>query len=228
MKFVVVGMVRLSEIDQIKLGKELMKLSIKDISNKVSKLYFLQIGNIDNDILEFIKNLAIPYKITISKENYSSGWTFKNNESLDDLYKTIDDDCDWVLYPDMDDLLPENINEILETANVKDSKVIRFHFIECFGSVDDVIEIKQGYPIGPHFKAVKYSSNITFHGSDGFNEPKGPLCRYETNFCVRHLRYANFECLQKRKEMNYFQDYFLKNHNTIKFIEGQTINYYRK
>ena len=45
------GMMRLSEIDQIKVGIRLMKLSIMSLSEKVSKLYFLQIGNISEEII---------------------------------------------------------------------------------------------------------------------------------------------------------------------------------
>jgi hypothetical protein len=222
------GMMRLAEIDQQKVGKELMKLSIGDLANKVSKLYFLQIGNIDQDILDFINLLPTPSKITPATTEYDSGWIFKNNESLDDLYKTIDEQFDWVLYPDADDILPQNIAELIEEADAKNAQVLRVYFIECFGSVEDIIEVTSGYPIGPHFKAVKYNPHITFVGSDGFNEPKGPLVRHETDACVRHLRYASAEGVQKRKDMNYFQEYFLQNLSTIKFVEGKPFNYYTK
>ena len=100
----VCGMMRLAEIDQYKLGKDLMKLSISNLATKVSKLYFLQIGKIDEDIFHFLDSLNIPYKITKSVVDYGTGWSFKNNESLDDLYKTIDEEFDWVLYPDADDI----------------------------------------------------------------------------------------------------------------------------
>ena len=68
------------------------------------------------------------------------------------------------MYPDADDLLPENILELLEQADEMGAETLRFHFIECFGSIDKVIEVKEGFPIGPHFKAVKVKDNITFIG----------------------------------------------------------------
>ena len=223
----VCGMMRLAEIDQYKLGKDLMKLSISNLATKVSKLYFLQIGKIDEDIFHFLDSLNIPYKITKSVVDYGTGWSFKNNESLDDLYKTIDEEFDWVLYPDADDILPDNINDVLDEASSSECEVVRFHFIECFTSHDKVIKIKEGFPIGPHFKAVIHSPNITFVGSEGFNEPKGPLKRLETAFCVRHLRYANPQAVESRRKMNYFEDFFSKDHELMDFVEGESIHYYR-
>lgn len=222
----VAGMMRLAEIDQEKVGKELMKVSILRLSDKVSHLYFLKIGNIDNDLLEFIEKLNKPYKITDSENDYMTGWMFKNNESLDDLYKTIDTQYDWVLYPDADDLLPDNVLDILKEADDKNADTVRFYFLECFGSENDIIEIKSGYPIGPHFKAVKHRSDITFVGSDGFNEACCNLVRHETEYCMRHLRYATKEGVEKRKNMNYFQDYFLQDHDTIPYSPNEKINYY--
>lgn len=224
----VAGMMRLAEIDQTKVGKDLMKLSISDLSKNVSHLYFLKIGNIDADLLDWIYALPNKIKITEQTTDYSSGWMFKNNESLDDLYKTIDEDFDWILYPDADDLLPEHILELCELADLEGKNTIRLHFIECFGSENDIIIIKMGYPIGPHFKAVKPLEGVTFICSDGFNEAtmEGGMKRYETNYCMRHLRYANKEGIQQRKEMNYFQPYFLENHSTKKYKPKQLVNYY--
>jgi len=225
----VAGMMRLAEIDQSKLGKDLMKYSISLLSAKVSKLYFLQIGNIDDDVLEYIASIGIPYKIQKSKTDYMSGWMFKNNESLQENYKMIDDLFDWVLYPDADDLLPERILDILKEGDALGAETVRLHFIECFGSIDNVIGVKEGYPIGPHFKAVKCRNDITFVGSDGFNEAHHPngLKRYETDWCMRHLRYANPEGIEERKKMNYFQEYFLQNHQLIQYQPNQKFNYYK-
>jgi hypothetical protein len=100
----IAGMMRLAEIDQLKLGKELMKFSINWLSEKVSKLYFLQIGEIDEHVIQYIDSLNVPYKIHKTDVNYKSGWMFKNYESLDENYKMIDESFDWVLYPDADDL----------------------------------------------------------------------------------------------------------------------------
>lgn len=224
----IAGMMRLAEIDQSKLGKELMKFSIHWLSQKVSKLYFLQIGEIDDDIFQYIDSLDVPYKIEKSDKDYMSGWMFKNNESLDDNYKIIDESFDWVLYPDADDLLPENILELVNEAEEMGCETIRFHFIECFGSKDNIIAVTEGFPIGPHFKAVKYKEGITFVGSDGFNEAKGPLKRYETEYCMRHMRYADPNGIEERKRMNYFQEYFLQNHEIIPYKPTQKLNYYRR
>jgi hypothetical protein len=226
----VAGMMRLAEVDQLKLGKELMKLSISLLAEKVSAIYFLQIGEVDSDVIDHIISLKIPSKITRSTEDYLSGWMFRNNESLDALYKTIDEDFDWVLYPDADDLLPENILEILGEADSSGADTVRMYFIECFGSIDKVIEIKTGYPIGPHFKAVKLRKDIGFIGSDGFNEARcdAGLVRFETNYCMRHLRYANPSGIEERKRMNYFQEYFLEDHNLLDYIPGKEFNYYRR
>ena len=208
----VAGMMRLAEIDQEKVGKDLMKLSITRLADKVSYLYFLKIGNIDDDIIEYIQNLNKPYKITDSENDYMTGWAFKNNESLHDLYKTIDVQYDWVLYPDADDLLPDNILDILIDADEKNAETIRLYFIECFGSITDILEVKEGFPIGPHFKALKYKKGLMFEGSDGFNEPAGSFKRYQSEQCMRHLRYATQEGLEKRKQMNYFQYYLSIRH----------------
>jgi hypothetical protein len=225
----VAGMMRLAEIDQSKLGKDLMKYSISLLSEKVSKLYFLQIGNVDYDIVNYIDSLGVPYTIKKSEKDYMSGWMFKNNESLEENYKMIDESFDWVLYPDADDLLPEKILDILKEADEVGAETIRFYFIECFGSKDNVIGVKEGYPIGPHFKAVKWRKDIGFTGSDGFNEGYHPngLKRFETEWCMRHLRYANPEGIEERKKMNYFQEYFLENHELIPYQPNQKFNYYK-
>ena len=226
----VAGMMRLAEIDESKVGKDLMKYSIQWLSDKVSALYFLQIGNISEEILDFIYDLDNQILIYKTEIDYQSGWNFKNNESLDELYKLVKGDWDWVLYPDADDLLPENILELLEEGDTLGAETLRFHFIECFGSMDKVIEVKDGFPIGPHFKAVKVREDITFIGSDGFNEATkvGGLNRFETNYCMRHLRYANPNGIEQRKKMNYFQPYFLENHNLIDYTPQQQFNYYRR
>ena len=222
----VAGMMRLAEIDQTKVSKRLMKLAIQSLADTVSHLYFLQIGEIDTDIIDFINSLGKKVKITKQTTDYGSGWQFKNNESLDDLFKTIDEEFDWVLYPDADDILSENILELCKNADLEGKNTIRLYFIECFGSENDILEIKEGYPIGPHFKAVKPFEGLTFVGSDGFNEAKGPLERYETPYCMRHMRYANKEGIQQRKDMNYFQPYFLEEHNTKEYKPNQSVNYY--
>lgn len=224
------GMMRLSEIDQIKVGIRLMKLSIMSLSEKVSKLYFLQIGNISEEIINFIYSLNKEVKIVKSVEIYSSGWNFRNNESLNDLYKIIDEKFDWILYPDADDILPENIIELIETADTINAETIRLHFIECFGNENKIIEMKNGFPIGPHFKAVIHRDDITFMNSEGFNEATSsvPLKRYETEYCVRHLRYATEENINARKNMNYIQEYFLQDHETIDFKENEKVNYYKR
>ena len=226
----VAGMVRLAEIDQKKLGKDLMKLSISKLADMVSHLYFLEIGNVDSDVIDFINSLGKEIKITKAINDYMSGWMFKNNESLDDLYKTIDGDFDWILYPDADDILPEHTLELLEEADSIGAEKVRFYFIECFGSANDVIEVKSGYPIGPHFKAVKLKNDITFVGSHGFNEPiaNREMKKLETEYCMRHLRYANIAGIEERKRMNYFQEYFLQNHNTIAYSPKQTFKYYMR
>ena len=226
----VAGMMRLSEIDESKVGKDLMKYSIKWLSDKVDALYFLQIGKISGDVLDFIYNLDNQILIYETQTDYQTGWNFKNNESLDELYKLVKGDWDWVLYPDADDLLPENILDLLLQADEMGAETLRFNFIECFGSIDKIIEVKDGFPIGPHFKAVKVKSYITFIGSDGFNEATkvGGLKRFETNYCMRHLRYANPNGIEERKKMNYFQEYFLQNHNLIDYKPQQHFNYYKK
>ena len=221
-------MMRLAEIDQEKVGKELMKMSIEDLSKKCNKLYFLKIGQIDNDIIDFINHLTIPVKYIESPRDYLSGWMFQNYESLQDLYDGIDEEFDWVLYPDADDILPDNMLDIIKEADVQECEVIRLYFVECFGSPNDILEVKEGFPIGPHFKAVKYKNGLMFEGSDGFNEPAGSFKRYESEQCMRHLRYATQEGIEKRKQMNYFQDYFLQNHKTMPYLPNQTFNYYRR
>ena len=45
---------------------------------------------------------------------------------------------------------------------------------------------------------------------------------------MRHLRYANIEGIEERKRMNYFQEYFLQNHNTIAYSPKQTFKYYMR
>lgn len=226
----VAGMVRLAEIDQTKLGKDLMKLSISKLADMTSHLYFLEIGNVDIDIIDFINSLGKQVKITKATNDYMSGWMFKNYESLEDLYKTIDDEFDWVLYPDADDILPENTLELLKEADSIGAEKVRFYFIECFGSSESIIEIKPGYPIGPHFKAVKLKSDITFIDSHGFNEPNAnrEMKKLETDYCMRHLRYASPNNIEERKRMNYFEDYFLQNHNTIPYSPNQVFNYYKR
>jgi hypothetical protein len=118
--------------------------------------------------------------------------------------------------------------ELINQAEEMRCETIRFHFIECFGSKDNIIAVTEGYPIGPHFKAVKWREDIGFIGSDGFNEAKGPLKRYETDYCMRHTRYANLNGIEERKRMNYFQEYFLQNYEIIPYKPNQKINYYRR
>jgi hypothetical protein len=70
--------------------------------------------------------------------------------------------------------------------------------------------------------------DIGFVGSDGFNEACCDLKRHETEYCMRHLRYATKEGVEKRKSMNYFQDYFLQNHATIPYSPNEKVNYYSR
>ena len=227
----IAGMMRLAEIDESKLGLDLMKLTISEMAKVSTKIYFLEIGNCCQEIKDYIAGLGKPYVIYKSTVDYGSGWGFKNNESLDDLYKLVDVGFDWVIYPDSDDILPENLLDLLTEADSIGADVVRFHFIECLGSPTSIIEIKPGFPIGPHFKAVKPASDITFVGSDGFNEATShsrTLKRYETPYCMRHLRYTNPAGVEKRKQMNYFQDYFLQEHSLIEYNPSQKIEYYKR
>jgi hypothetical protein len=223
---IISGMMRLSEIDQQKVGKDNMKLCIKEMTKFCNYTYYLKIGNIDIDVLDYIEYLGIPFKFTEAPRDYSSGWMFDNYSSLEDLYNSIDIECDWVIYPDADTILPENTIELIQEANQKNCNVIRFHYIECFGAIDKIIKIKQGYPIGPHFMAAKYNKDLKFIGSSGFNEPSGDHSRYETQYCMRHLRYANNEGIEKRKNMNYYQSYFLENNETVDYKPLMKIDYY--
>ena len=203
-------------------------MSFTNLASKVSKLYFLQIGNVDADILEFIASLSTPFKITKTDIDYGKGWTFKNNESLQELYKTIDEQFDWVLYPDADDLLPDDVLNTLNKASILEADTVRFHFIECFTSPDKIIAVKEGFPIGPHFKAVIHSPDINFIDSPGFNQPTGVKRWLETEDCVRHLRYATPEAVARRREMNYYEDFFSQDHELIDFVEGESIDYYKR
>lgn len=222
------GMMRLAQIDEAKLGFDLIHLSITEMAKWCKCIYFLQIGNISQITFDFISNLECDVVITKSETDYLSGWMFQNNESLDDLYQSIPLIYDWIIYPDADDLLPENLLELLDT----DADVIRFHFIECVGSTEQIIAVKEGFPIGPHFKAIRQKDDVTFRGGDGFNEPTTTtarkLIRYETDYCMRHLRYANPKGVEERKKMNYFQQYFLDEHELIEYKPQQTFNYYRR
>jgi len=222
----VAGMQRLASIDYEKTGMDVIKLSISSLADKVSHLYFLEMDPIAPELIEFIESLGKPFKIVKGKENYKSGYALKNYESLDHLYKGIDEQFDWVLYPDTDDMLPENVLDILAEADALGKETIHFYFIESFGGVNDIIEIEKGYPIGPHHKAVKHRPDITFDLSPGFNEAVSPngLKRYETTYCMRHMRYVNG--IEKRKSMNYIDQYFLEPHRTIPFKEGEHFNYY--
>jgi hypothetical protein len=228
----IAGMMRLAEIDQTKVGKDLMKYSIEWMANKCDSIYFLKIGNIDDDIMNFIQKLPQKVYITNQSIDYKTGWMFQNNESLDDLYQSIPKEYDWVIYPDADDLLPENLLELIQEADIIGEDVIRFHFIETFGDKEKIIQIKSGFPIGPHFKVIKMNDDITFRGGDGFNEPTTnsgrKLNRYETEYCMRHLRYANPSGIEERKKMNYFQEYFLQDHKLIDYKPNQTRKYYEE
>ena len=42
---------------------------------------------------------------------------------------------------------------------------------------------------------------------------------------MRHMRYVNG--VEKRKSMNYIDQYFLEPHRIIPFKEGENINYYK-
>jgi hypothetical protein len=228
----IAGMMRLAEIDQTKVGKDLMMYSIEWMASKCDSIYFLKIGKIDTDVMDFIQQLPQQVHITNQSVDYSTGWMFQNNESLDDLYKSIPNEYDWVIYPDADDLLPENLLELIEEAEAVEADVIRFHFIETFGDKEKIIQIKPGFPIGPHFKAIRMRDDVTFRGGDGFNEPTTNsdrvLKRYETEYCMRHLRYANPNGIEERKRMNYFQEYFLQDHKLIDYKPNQKRIYYEE
>jgi len=228
----IAGMQRLASIDCEKTGVDVINLSISSLADKVSHLYFLQMDDIHSDIMNHIQSINKPFKITKANRTYGSGWGFYNNESLDDLYKSVnDEEFDWILYPDTDDLLPKNIIDILKEADDISAETIHFCYIECFGAVDQIIEVAKGFPIGPHHKAVKHREDITFMLSPGFNRA---ICNgkslkgYETNYCMRHMRYVTSKGLEKRKSMNYIDQYFLQPHQTIPFKEGERFNYYAR
>jgi hypothetical protein len=224
----VAGMMRLAEIDETKLGFDLIHFAIKEMCKYCESVYFLQMGNISQITLDFISTLGIDFTIFQTDVDYRSGWGFLNTESLDELYKKIPNKYDWIIYPDADDILPENLLEILD----EDSDVIRLRFIECFNGINNIIIIGDDFPIGPHYKAVRQNDDITFIGSHGFNEPITTsgrnLIRKESDYCMRHTRYARKESIEARRNMNYFQDFFLIDHDVIEYKPNQKIEYYSR
>jgi hypothetical protein len=227
------GMMRLASIDEIKVGLDLIHLSIIENSKVCDRLYFLVMDdNVHQSTFDLINSLPIPTQISRASEDFGTGWNFKHNESLDELFRTIpDNEVDWVLTHDVDNLPVDETPKIIEEAEEIGADVVRCHMIEHWGSLEDIMEVSNGYPIGPHFVMVKWNKDIRYTGSEGFSEATSytrKLKRYETDYCIRHMRYIHKWQYEERKKIGYSQDYFGEEHQTIPYKPNQTINYYRR
>ena len=224
---------RLASIDEVKVGLDLIHLSIKENAKLCSHLYFLVMDdNVDKSTFDLINSLPNQIKISRASIDYGTGWNFKHNESMDELFRTIPpNEVDWVLTHDVDNLPVDNTLELIEQANEINADVIRVHMIEHWGGLDKIMEVSNGYPIGPHFVMVKWNDDIRYTGSEGFSEATSytrKLKRLETDYCIRHMRYVYKWQYEERKAIGYAQDYFGKEHNTIEYKPNQKIQYYRR
>ncbi len=215
----IAGMTRLSHFDIYKKkASEVVKYCIDDLSKYCQDIYFLQIGEVEDNFLSW---LDINKIITKTHNDYSEGWNFKNNESLDELYKSINKVYDWILYPDTDDIFPCQVLQELDIAEEKNADIIEFPILEGVNGKDEVIGNFKNYVIGSHAKALKFSSDITFMNSPGFAKPIATSDRnlksYHCLYPCRHLRYSTKELLATRQSINYYQSYFLDNHTTKRF-----------
>lgn len=221
-------MTRLSSYDiDKKKAEDVVKLCIQDLTKYCKEIYFLQIGNVNEHFLDWLNINKI---ITKSNKNYLEGWMFDNNLSLTDLYNTINKKYDWILYPDMDDILPKQILEEIDMADRLGYDVIDFPMLECLDGIDKVICDFENYVIGPHAKALKMADDITFLGTDGFAKPISKSGRklkiYNSKYPCRHLRYMNKNLIEARKEIKFYQDFFEKPHKTTDFIPNWTFDEY--
>lgn len=221
-------MTRLSsyDIDKKKAG-DVVKCCVEDLSKYCKDIYFLQIGEVDDSFLSWLNVNKI---ITKSSKNYSEGWVFDNNLSLTDLYLTVDKKYKWVLYPDMDDLLPPQILEEVDKADKLGYDVIDTPMLECLDGINRVICDFKDYVIGPHAKALKMADDITFIGTDGFAKPiskKGRKLRiYNCSYPTRHLRYMNKNLIEERKKINFYQDFFERTHKITNYNPNWRFNDY--
>jgi hypothetical protein len=227
------AMMRLASIDEVKVGLDLIYLSIKENAKLCSHLYFLIMDdNVDKSTFDLIDSLGKEVKYQKASEDYGTGWNFKHNESIDELFRMIpNNEIDWVLHHDVDNLPVDNTLELIEKAEEEGADVIRVHMIEHWGSLEQILEVSEGYPIGPHFVITKWAEDIRFTGSEGFTEAlshKRKLKRLETDYCIRHMRYVYRWQYEERKAIGYAQDYFGKEHNTIEYKPNQKIQYYRR
>ena len=214
------------DIDKKKAG-EIVKYTIDDLSKYCNDIYFLLIGNVDENFLSWLRINKI---ITISSKNYNEGWAFDNYTSLNDLYLTVNKHYDWIVYPDSDDILPPQLLEELWIAEEQKADILEIPILECINGYEEVIGDFSNYIIGPHAKALKPAPDITFLGSDGFAKPvssqKRRLKSYHSPYPMRHLRYVTQELRDARKSINYYQEYFSIPKKTTKYNPLWTFQQY--
>lgn len=217
----IAGMTRISSYDiDKKKNADVMKYCIDELSKHCDDLYFLIIGDVDEDFLNWIqKNKFIAKTDRVYK---GDGWIFDHYEAYDDLNRIIPLKYDWILCPDTDDALPPNIVDEIQKAEDSQSELIELPALESFNGFNNVIvDFGHDYPIGPHCKAFKQNKDISFVGSQGFGTPissSGRALRtYHSPYPYRHIRYATKELIENRRSINYFQEYFLRHHETVEY-----------
>jgi len=120
---------------------------------------------------------------------YHSELAYDHNRSLTQCYKVANQSCcDWIITPDQDELLPySHLVEVLNEADKRNSKMVMFPFLNCWGDIDTVIHPSLNRT-GPHAKAYKAGDvNFQIAGGGGFCVPSGYANAYHSPWPLRHL-----------------------------------------
>lgn len=213
--------------------EEEMKICVSDTIRYCSRAYFLLIGEIKSDFLDWLENLPIDKKITQSNKTYGGeGWNFDWTASSEDLLRSIDKKHDWIIAIDADSILPPNIIEEINKADLSGCDMLDAPVLECKENINNVICDFTNYPIWQHVFSYKWCPDLTYLGSSGFSKVLSKNGRdlkiYNSQYPVRHTRYMNERLMSARKEINYCQEFFFIPHKTEKYDPEKKWSYYLK
>ena len=171
-----------------------ISLTVESLASFVDQMFFLVDRNHDTNVLDTIANHPKTAKICISTE------PFKQPTSLNRIFELVKDvKPEIVFYPDEDDLLPNNRQEILDTLrSFSEPRAMMFYMLNCYGNIDtvsiDAID-------KPHAKALIWTPEVSFLSLKGGYRGACRPIGYKTTFSkypLRHLCRMDDACQQRR------------------------------
>lgn len=188
-------------------------------------MLFLMNRVYDRSILRLISRCP---RWTLREHPSSPGWN--NNDGLHAGYHWANElNPTWVLFPDMDELLPYNhLAEILATAESVGQPAVSFPFLNAWETPERIVSPKLNRT-GSHCKAVRGGDiGLRPPGPAGFCVPDGYWGRiYESPYPLRHLHQMTAEIRAARLRIKNHQEPWAKDTPpTVSYQDNWTMKDY--